>query len=134
VEETTRCHDGGVEATPGAGVQRPEGEDLARVTNGIVRLFREYYGRGPTSAKSYLLGDRYLVCVLKGTMTVVEQTLVGNGHHDMVRTVRLRFQEAMRESFIEAVEQGLGRKVEGYHSQATLEPDLGFEFFALAPQ
>jgi uncharacterized protein YbcI len=122
-----------VEARPDAGVERREGEDLARVTNGIVSLFRQYYGRGPTSAKTYLLGDRYVVCVLKGTMTVVEQTLVNNGHADLVRRVRLRFQEAMQQYFIAVVEEGLGRKVETYHSQATLEPDIGFEFFALEP-
>ena len=119
-----------MEATPGAG----EGEELARVTNGIVGLFRKYYGRGPRSAKSYLLGDRYLVCVLKGTMTPVEETLVNNGHTDMVRRVRLRFQEAMEESFFAVVEEGLGREVKSYHSQASFDPDIGFEFFALEDQ
>ena len=48
---------------------------MAAVTNGIVRLFAEYYGRGPERAKSYLLGDRYVVCVLRDTMTTVERTL-----------------------------------------------------------
>jgi uncharacterized protein YbcI len=123
-----------VEAFSGAGgLDRREGENLARITNGIVALFREYYGRGPTSAKSYLLEDRYLVCVLKGTMTPVEETLVNNGHAELVRRVRLRFQEAMQESFVELVEQGLGRRVAAYHSQATFDPDIGFEFFALEP-
>jgi uncharacterized protein YbcI len=94
---------------------------------------RVSHGRGPTSAKSYLLEDRYLVCVLKGTMTPVEETLVKRGHADLVRRVRLRFQEAMQESFVELVEEGLGRRVAAYHSQATFDPDIGFEFFALEP-
>ena len=62
------------------------GEQLAAVTNGIVKLFREYYGRGPTKAKSYILDDRIVVCVLEETMTKVEHTLVQNGHSDKVRT------------------------------------------------
>jgi uncharacterized protein YbcI len=107
------------------------GEQLAAVTNGIVRLFREYYGRGPTKAKSYVLDDRILVCVLEETMTKVEKTLVENGHGDKVREVRLTFQEAMADEFKREVEEGMGRKVIGYHSQLTLEPDIGFEFFVL---
>jgi uncharacterized protein YbcI len=111
-----------------------DGEKLAAVTNGIVKLFREYYGRGPTKAKSYMLDDRILVCVLEETMTRVEKTLVDNGHGDKVREVRLTFQEAMADEFKQCVRETLGREVAAYHSQLTIEPDLGFEFFVLADQ
>ena len=108
-----------------------QGEQLAAVTNGIVKLFSEYYGRGPTKAKSYLLDERIVVCVLEDTMTTVEQTLVKNGDKDMVRQVRLTFQEAMADEFKGVVERALGRPVAAYHSQLTMEPDIGFEFFVL---
>jgi uncharacterized protein YbcI len=108
-----------------------QGDQLASVTNGIVKLFREYYGRGPNKAKSYLLDDRIVVCVLEDTMTTVEQTLVKNGDNDMVRQVRLRFQEAMALEFKTVVENAMGRRVAAYHSQLTMEPDMGFEFFVL---
>jgi uncharacterized protein YbcI len=108
------------------------GEAMAAVTNGIVGLFREYYGRGPERGKSYLLDDRYVVCVLKDTMTTVERTLASTDP-EMVRRVRLVFQEAMRDSFIGVVEEATGRRVLTYHSQMTLDPDLGFEFFLLEP-
>jgi uncharacterized protein YbcI len=107
------------------------GERLAAVTNGIVKLFHEYYGRGPTKAKSYILDDRILVCVLEETMTKVEQTLVENGHGDKVREVRVTFQEAMADEFKRTVTDNIGRKVIAYHSQLTLHPDIGFEFFVL---
>jgi uncharacterized protein YbcI len=107
------------------------GEQLAAVTNGIVKLFREYYGRGPTKAKSYLLDDRIVVCVLEETMTQVERTLVENGHGHKVRELRLAFQEAMAEQFKGCVAACLDRRVLSYHSQLTLEPDIGFEFFVL---
>jgi uncharacterized protein YbcI len=115
--------------SPDAGAR--VGEQLAAVTNGIVRLFREYYGRGPTKAKSYILDDRIVVCVLEETMTRVEQTLVENGNGDKVRDVRLTFQEAMADEFMAEVSRCMDRDVIAYHSQLTLEPDIGFEFFVL---
>jgi uncharacterized protein YbcI len=110
------------------------GEQLAAVTNGIVQLFREFYGRGPNKAKSFLLDERIVVCVLEDTMTTVEQTLVKNGDTDMVRQVRLRFQEVMAAEFRGVVEQAMGRRVAAYHSQLSMEPDMGFEFFVLEDQ
>ena len=107
------------------------GEALAEVTNGIVRLFSEYYGRGPTRAKSYMLDDRYLVTVLSDTLTTVERTLAENGHTELVRSVRVTFEGAMASSFKGVVEAGLGRKVLAYHSQILVDPDVGFEFFLL---
>jgi len=108
-----------------------QGEQLAAVTNGIVKLFRDYYGRGPNKAKSYMLDDRIVVCVLEDTMTTVEQTLARNGQAHMVRQVRLSFQETMAEEFKGTVERATGRRVAAYHSQLTTDPDMGFEFFVL---
>ena len=107
------------------------GEELAEVTNGIVRLFSEYYGRGPTRAKSYLLDDAYLVTVLRDTLTTVERTLAESGNGDQVRAVRLTFQEAMADNFKTIVEQALGRHVVSYHSQLLVEADMAFELFVL---
>jgi uncharacterized protein YbcI len=109
------------------------GEELAAVTNGIVGLFSRYYGRGPTKAKTHLLGDELLFTVLEDTMTVVERRLVDLGHQALVRDVRLRFQEAMAPEFRAVVEAAVGRKVVAYHSQISFEPDLGFEVFRLEP-
>jgi uncharacterized protein YbcI len=122
-----------VESAKAAEGQPPPGDDLAEITNGIVRLFSEYYGRGPTRAKTYVLDDRYVVTVLRDTMTTVERTLAQNGEADLVRRVRLTFQEAMADSFKGVVEEALGRRVEDYHSQVLVESDLGFEFFLLEP-
>jgi uncharacterized protein YbcI len=107
------------------------GDHLAEITNGIVHLFSEYYGRGPTRAKSYMLEDRYVVTVLRDTMTTVERTLADNGEADLVRRVRLTFQEAMADSFKGVVERVLSRRVTAYHSQILIEPDVGIEFFLL---
>jgi uncharacterized protein YbcI len=107
------------------------GEELAEITNGIVGLFSEYYGRGPTRAKSYLLDDMFVVTVLKDTMTTVERTLAEAGHADQVRNVRLTFQVAMEDAFKGVVEKALGRRVAAYHSQLLVDGDIGFELFVL---
>ena len=120
-----------MDPTPSTEAATRAGEQLAAVTNGIVKLFRDYYCRGPTKAKSYLLDDRIIVCVLEDTMTTVEKTLAECGHGHKVRYVRLTFQEAMADEFKRTVTEAIGRKVVAYHSQLTLEPDIGFEFFIL---
>jgi uncharacterized protein YbcI len=114
-----------------ASVESHDGEQLAEITNGIVRLFSEYYGRGPTRAKSFLLDDVYLVTVLRDSMTTVERTLTDVGHAEQVRSVRLTFQEAMADSFKHVVEAALGRRVISYHSQLLVDADIGFEMFVL---
>jgi uncharacterized protein YbcI len=112
-------------------VPRAHGSALADITTGIIKLFRQYYGRGPTKGKTYLMDDRYVLCVLEQTMTTVEETLTKAGQADLVRKVRLTFQEEMAPEFTAIVEKALGRKVVAYHSQLTTDPDLGFELFVL---
>jgi uncharacterized protein YbcI len=110
-----------------------EGELLAEVSNAIVGIFVECYGRGPTKAKSYLFDD-YLITVLDDLLTTVETTLVENGRESLVREVRLTFQEAVADRFKEAVTEVTGRKVLTYHSQVTFHPARGFEIFVLEPE
>ena len=120
-----------MEGSRGWDSETRQGEALAEITTGIVRLFRESYGRGPTGAKSYLFDDRYVVTILRDTMTTVERTLADDGHVHLVRSVRLTFQETMADSFKKVVAQALGRRVTAYHSQLLTDPDIGIEFFVL---
>ena len=113
--------------------ERQHGGRLAEVSNAVVGIFRECYGRGPTKAKSYIFDD-YLIVVLEDILTTVEHTLVENGEEDLVRRVRLTFQDAVSERFIKAVQEALGRKVLTYHSQVTFHPARGFEIFVLDPE
>jgi uncharacterized protein YbcI len=108
----------------------PDGEQLAAISNAIVKIFSESYGRGPTKAKTYAFDD-YVLCVLEDILTTVERTLVEKGEEALVRGVRLRFQEMESERFTSAVEELMGRPVLAYHSQVTFHPDVGFEMFVL---
>jgi uncharacterized protein YbcI len=108
----------------------PDGEKLAAVSNAIVKIFSECYGRGPTKAKTYAFDD-YVLCVLEDILTTVERTLVDKGEESLVRSVRLRFQEMESEKFTSAVAELMGRPVIAYHSQVTFHPAVGFEMFVL---
>lgn len=107
-----------------------DGEQLAAISNAIVKVYSDSYGRGPTKAKTYAFDD-YLLCVLEDILTTVEKTLVDKGEDALVRTVRLRFQETEARQFTSAVEQVTGRPVIAYHSQVTFHPPVGFEMFVL---
>jgi uncharacterized protein YbcI len=119
--------------TPYSRAVGKEGELLADVSNAIVGIFAECYGRGPTKAKSYMFDD-YLVTVLDDLLTTVETTLVENGRENLVREVRVTFQEAVADRFKNAVTEVIGRKVLTYHSQVTFHPARGFEIFVLEPE
>jgi uncharacterized protein YbcI len=108
-------------------------EQLAAVSNGIVQIFRDSYGRGPTKAKSYHF-DNFVVTVLEDILTTVEETLVANGNTDLVRRVRLTYQEIEADRFKGVVAEAMGRPVITYHSQVVFDPPMGFEMFVLAPE
>jgi uncharacterized protein YbcI len=102
----------------------------SEISNAMVGIKKEFYGKGPTKAKTFL-NDNYVFCVLEGGLTRNEETLVGRGHEDLVRNYRLRFQEAMEDTTTAAVERITGRKVIGYHSQIVFDPERAFEIFVL---
>jgi uncharacterized protein YbcI len=100
------------------------------ISNAMVGLKKQYYGKGPTKAKTYI-NDNYVFCVLEGGLTKNEMTLLQAGEEQLVRQFRLRFQEAVSELSTRAVEEITGRKVLGYHSQIVFNPEWAFEIFVL---
>jgi uncharacterized protein YbcI len=102
----------------------------AEISNAVVGLKKEFYGKGPTKAKTFL-NDNYVFCVMEGGLTRNEETLIERGHEDLVRNYRLRFQEAMEDSTVEAIQRITGRRVIGYHSQIVFNPERAFEIFVL---
>jgi uncharacterized protein YbcI len=102
----------------------------AEISNAMVGLKKEFYGKGPTKAKTYI-NDNYVLCVLQGGLTRNEETLVAAGQEMLVREYRLRFQEAMADATTEAVERLTGCNVLGYHSQIVFNPEYAFEIFVL---
>ncbi len=106
------------------------GEIRAALSNALVALMKELYGKGPTAAKSFI-NDEYVLTVLEGGLTKNEQTLLEAGKETLVRNYRLTFQETMKKPTTESIEKLTGRKVVGYHSQIVFDPDRAFEIFVL---
>lgn len=104
------------------------GELLAAISNRIVGLLREHYGRGPMKAKTYVLDD-LIVCVLRNGFTAIEKTMVDVGEPDRVVAMRHDFQRMMGERYKETIEELTGRKVVAFLSQAHLDPDITLEVF-----
>jgi uncharacterized protein YbcI len=105
---------------------------LADVSRELVRLHSEYYGKGPTRAKAYMVDDT-LVCLLDGGFTTVERTLIEQGNADAVHDIRLSFQRAMEGEFTKVVEHATRRNVIAYMSQIHDDPDIAVEVFVLEP-
>lgn len=101
---------------------------LARISTEVVQTFKEYYGRGPTSAKSYMLDDLLFV-VMRGGLTAPETFLLEQGEEDVVRAYRQTFENRMAAILSEKIEQLTGRTVQGFQSQVLFDPDLSVEIF-----
>ncbi|MHB8234696.1 MAG: Na-translocating system protein MpsC family protein [Solirubrobacteraceae bacterium] len=108
------------------------GDVLTAISDGMVALLKEFYGRGPTRAKSYYEDD-LVVCVLRGGFSRVEQTLLDGGRGSAVIEQRMEFQEVMRARFAGVIEEATGRIVIGFMSGNQQEPDLMCEVFILGP-
>ena len=111
----------------------PGGSLRSALANAIVGVMKQYYGKGPTGAKAWILDD-YVLIVMEDGLTRNEETLVGSGHEDLVRSYRLAFQEAIRDQMTQAVADLVGREVLTYHSQIVFHPPRAFEIFVLAPE
>jgi len=112
----------------------PEGKMLAEISNEMVRLYKDYFGRGPTKARTSWAGPDVLVCVLEDTLAPAEKNLVKLGEHQRLRDTRMFFQYATVKEFCEPVERLTGRKVRAFVSGIDTEAS-GFstELFALHP-
>ena len=118
------------QASPAAGeAPLSGGHLLAAISNRIVQIQREHYGRGPMKAKTYALDD-LVVVVMRGTgFTPLEKTILEAGDPDRIVEMRHEFQHMMTKRFTDTIEELTGRKVLAFLSQAHVEPDLTLEIF-----
>jgi uncharacterized protein YbcI len=98
----------------------------------MVALLKEFYGHGPTRAKSYYQDD-LVVCLLRGGFSQVEKTLLEGGRGAAVIQQRMEFQDLMRDRFEAVIKAATGRDVIGFMSGNQQGPDIMCEVFILAP-
>jgi len=104
----------------------------AAISTAVVRIIREYTGRGPTRARTSIRDD-VVVVVLRDTMLKAEQSLVQDGKPDVVLDMRKEFQNTMRDELSSAIEMLTERQVIAFMSDNHIDPDLAVEVFVLAP-
>src|SRR5215211_5177867 len=101
---------------------------LARISTEVVRTLKESFGKGPVKAKSYMLDD-FLLVVMRGGITVAEETMLDRGHGDLVRTFRQTYQNEMGDTLVAKIEALTGRTVVNYQSQVLFHPHIVMEVF-----
>jgi uncharacterized protein YbcI len=100
------------------------------LSNAIVALFKEYYGRGPADCRTYLEPD-LVVVVMSGGYHAAEQTLFEAGKWYEVRQARMSWQDTMQVRFVEMIERLTRREVKAFMSANHQSPDITVELFVL---
>ena len=103
------------------------------ISNEIVGLYKDYYGKGPTRCRTYLQPELVIVVLGEG-YTAAEQTLFEGGRWYEVRQARQIWQDTMKERFVETIERLTGGNVIAFMSANHQDPDLAVEMFVLEPQ
>lgn len=109
------------------------GLELQEVTNAMVRIYKEQFGRGPTKARSEYAGPDLLVATIEDSLTPAEHTLLALGEHQRVRETRLFFQHAYEQYFVTTVQEITGRTVRAFVSGTDTAQDVSTEVFYFEP-
>lgn len=118
---------------PGTEGNASASHSLMEVTNEMVRIYKEQFGRGPTKARTNWAGEDALLCTLEDSLTPAERNLTKMGEHQRLRDVRLFFQYATEKQFRDTVETLTGRKVRAFVSGIDAEEDVSAELFYFEP-
>ena len=131
--EGVRSASDGRESATAAHDDHERGSVLMQVSNAMVRLFKEQFGRGPTKVRSHWAAPDTLLCVLRDSFTQAEKNMVALGEHQRLRDIRMFFQHASEQEFRSAIEKIVGRRVESYTSAVDTKTDTSFEVFIFEP-
>ena len=111
----------------------PTGTTL-QISDEMVRLYKDQFGRGPTRARTHWAGPDVVTVVLEDTLTPAERNLVKMGEHQRLRDTRMFFQYATVAEFCEPIERLTGRKVKAFLSAIDTEVEgMCVETFVLHP-
>jgi uncharacterized protein YbcI len=120
-------------AAPPYGESNNDHGILSAISNEMVRIYKEQFGRGPTKTRTQWAGPDIVIVTLEQTLTPAERKLVELGEHGRLRDLRLLFQYAEVEAFCEPIERLTGRKVRCFVSGIDALADLATEMFVLHP-
>jgi uncharacterized protein YbcI len=113
------------------GSAEQRGKGLAVLSNEMVRIYKEQFGRGPTKVRSHYAGPDTLICLLEHTFTPAEKNLQAMGEHTRLRDMRMFFQYSSSGDFVAAVQNATGRRVRSFISGLDTNSDVAAEIFVL---
>src|SRR3954468_16350802 len=116
--------------TPNLAEATLAGPLAADISNAVVRLVREHFGKGPTQAKT-LLHDDAVVTILRGGFTHAEKTLYKAGRADIVDEGRRAMQSVFEREMRAEIERVTGRRVIAFLSANHHDPDASVKIFLL---
>jgi uncharacterized protein YbcI len=120
------------EENVGGPAEQPSGHVLAEISTELVGLHHRLYGKGPSKAKSFYVDDT-VVCLLRGGLTRIEQTLVEGDDANAVDRLHEDLHKRMEEPAKAIVSKATGRRVTAYISQTHPGVDMAVEVFVLEP-
>jgi uncharacterized protein YbcI len=106
---------------------------LSAISNEMVHIYKEQFGRGPTKTRTQWAGPDIIVVTLEHTLTPAEHKLIEIGEQARLRDLRMLFQYAEVATFCDPVERLTGRKVRAFVSGIDARADLASELFVLHP-
>jgi uncharacterized protein YbcI len=118
---------------PGTAEER-RGLMMVEISNAMVHLYKELFGRGPTKARASYAGPDLLVATLENSLTRIERTMADAGEHERLRDLRMHFQYLGEDDFVGIVEQITGRKVRAFVSGMDTKHDVASELFYFEPE
>src|SRR5688500_9318029 len=107
---------------------------LAAVSNAMVTLHKEQFGRGPTRAHTNWAGEDSLICVMQDALLPAERALVEMGEGHRVQETRMYFQSASADTFIASVEAITGRRVWSFASATDARMGVVTEIYHFEPR
>jgi uncharacterized protein YbcI len=118
---------------PGTEEER-RGLMMVELSNAMVHLYKELFGRGPTKTRTSYAGPDLLVTTLENSLTRIERTMADAGEHERLRDLRMHFQYLGEEDFVGSVERITGRTVRAFVSGMDTRKDVASELFYLEPE
>jgi uncharacterized protein YbcI len=64
---------------------------MVELSNAMVRLYKELFGRGPTKARTNFAGPDLIVSTLEHSLTRIERHMATAGEHERLRDLRMHF-------------------------------------------
>ncbi len=106
---------------------------MLEISNAMVRLHKQAFGRGPTKASAQFAGANILIVLLADTMTIAERNLLALGEDGRLREQRLFLEHALEDEMRSVVERILNRRTIAFVPGIDAHHDVAALMFTLEP-